>query len=236
MNRPGGSHRATHTSAVQRSRPMVRGPAYLEVPDSRGSLAPPHRRPAAARGTRSGRHRDAGAPAGVRGVRGEAEHRSALPQVVAGRTPSRIPDVSAIAVRGFASEPRVATLDGQEHVVRAGGPTFTGGGSRLVAGRRVSSRSPGADGMWRATLDGGAPSLVWRTDRKLTSFRGRHRANPRGRCRRTAPVEGGLARRLVGSTSCGSIRAVSRCTARSTSMTTGVASSFNGFATRTCRR
>ena len=114
-----------------------------------------------------------------------------MPRVVAGRKPSRIPGLSAIAVPRSRRELRVATLDGQERVVNSGGPAYPGGAFAWSPdGDEIAYAA--ADGVWVAPLDGGAPSLVWRTDGKPTAVSWSSQGELAVTVQTTAPVEGGL--------------------------------------------
>ena len=165
--------------------------AYLEVPASGGSLAPSIvvRRLNAARGW------------------GVTEMRVLLPASEAYGVKLNIgvpapwsPDGSRLAYLAYpqsspmpedaAEELRVSTLDGEERVVNAGRPAYAEGPFAWSPDGDAIAYA-GADGVWRAPLDGGAPSLVWRTDGKPTAVSWSSRGELAVTVQTTVPVEGG---------------------------------------------
>ena len=89
------------------------------------------------------------------------------------------------------AELRELTLDGQERVVNSGRPAYAGGAFAWSPdGDEIAYA--GAEGVWRAELDGGTPSLVWRTDGKPTSVSWSSRGELAVTVQTAVPVEGGL--------------------------------------------
>ena len=88
------------------------------------------------------------------------------------------------------AELRVSTLNGQERVINSGRPAHPEGPFAWSPDGDTIAYV-GADGVWAAALDGGAPFLVWRTDGTPTAVSWSSRGDLAVTVRTPVAVEGG---------------------------------------------
>ena len=169
--------------------------AYLEVPGSRGSLAP----------SIVVRRLDAARDWGVTEMRARlpASEAYGLKLNIGVPCPQWSPDGSRLAYLTYpvdlrftlrddaVAELRVSTLDGQERVINPGRPAYPEGPFAWSPDGDAIAYA-GADGVWAAALDDGAPSLVWRTDGTPTAVSWSSRGELAVTVRTSVAVEGGF--------------------------------------------